>query len=144
VAEAEAELPENNAPRTEFTEIEREAFLIVKTILRPIVDSARVVHRDTISYLNVLLDDNNRKTICRLWLNGAKCIKDPDSARLNARLAGVVAKVEKASLTAEATEVEFEVPKKAKKTAPTRPQPKVAQEFYEFWLEENPGQGPQG
>jgi hypothetical protein len=72
VAEAEAELPENNAPRTEFTEIEREAFLIVKTILRPVVDSTRVVHRDTISYLNVLLDDNNRKTICRLWLNGAK------------------------------------------------------------------------
>jgi hypothetical protein len=71
-AEAEEESLAANGPRTEFTEIEREAFLIVKTILRPVVDATRIMHRDTISYLNVLLDDNNRKTICRLWLNGSK------------------------------------------------------------------------
>jgi hypothetical protein len=57
---------------TEFTELEREAFLIVKTILRPQVDAKRITHRDTTSYLNILLDDNKNKTVCRLWLNGSK------------------------------------------------------------------------
>ncbi len=57
---------------TEFTEAEREAFMIVKAILRQKVDTARITHRDTASYLNVLLDDNKNKTVCRLWLNGAK------------------------------------------------------------------------
>lgn len=60
------------ARTTEFTEMEREAFLIVKSVLRQKIDSNRISHRDTTNYLNILLDDNNRKTICRLWLNGAK------------------------------------------------------------------------
>jgi integrase len=67
-------------------------------------------------------------------------IKDPDSARLNAKLAGLVAKVEKAALAAEASEENFEAPRKPKKVVPTRVLPKVAQEFHELWLEENPGQ----
>ncbi|MGI4760551.1 MAG: type I restriction endonuclease [Janthinobacterium lividum] len=57
---------------TEFTELEKEAFLIVKTILRPTVDAKRITHRDTTSYLNILLDDNKNKIVCRLWLNGSK------------------------------------------------------------------------
>jgi hypothetical protein len=63
-----------DAPKggTEFTELEKEAFLIVKTILRPVVDAKRITHRDTTSYLNILLDDNKNKIVCRLWLNGAK------------------------------------------------------------------------
>ena len=69
-------------------------------------------------------------------------IKDPDSARLNARLAGVVSKIEKAALAAEANEADFEVPKKAKKAAPVKVLPKLAGEFYALWQEENPGQGP--
>ena len=69
-------------------------------------------------------------------------IKDPASATLNAKLAGVVAKVEKAALTAEATETDFEAPRKAKKAAPVRVLPQHAQQFYELWQEENPGQGP--
>lgn len=69
-------------------------------------------------------------------------IKDPDSARLNAKLAGVVAKVEKAALAAEVHEVEFEVPKKPAKVAPKKVLPKLAHEFYALWQEENPGQGP--
>lgn len=70
--------------------------------------------------------------------------KDPDSGRLNAKLAAVVAKVEKAMLTAEATEAEFEVPRKPRAAKPSRPQPKYAQQFYDLWLEENPAQGPNG
>lgn len=51
---------------------EMEAFLIVKTILRQQITSTRVVFRDAQSYFAILLDDNNRKTICRLYLNGNK------------------------------------------------------------------------
>jgi integrase len=69
-------------------------------------------------------------------------IKDPDSARLNARLAGVVAKIEKAALAAEVHDADFEVPKKPKKAAVAKVLPKLAGEFYALWQEENPGQGP--
>lgn len=51
---------------------EMEAFLIVKTILRQQITSTRVAFRDAQSYFAILLDDNNRKTICRLYLNGNK------------------------------------------------------------------------
>lgn len=51
------------------TEEEIESFLIVKSILRPVVDIQRVAYRDTQSYFGILLDDNNRKPICRLYLN---------------------------------------------------------------------------
>jgi integrase len=69
-------------------------------------------------------------------------IKDPDSARLNALLAGVVAKIEKAALSAAAADTDFVVPRKAKKAAPAKVLPKLAGEFYALWQEENPGQGP--
>lgn len=51
------------------TEEELEGFFIVKTILRELVDPGRIVHRDTLSYMGILLDDNNRKTIARLHFN---------------------------------------------------------------------------
>ncbi len=49
------------------TEDELEAFMIVKTILRQKIKADRVSHRDAQSYFAILLDDNNRKTICRLY-----------------------------------------------------------------------------
>lgn len=58
--------------RIETTQEEMEAFLIVKTILRQKIKPNRIVHRDAQSYFAILLDDNNRKTICRLYLNGTK------------------------------------------------------------------------
>jgi hypothetical protein len=54
------------------TDEEREGFYIVKSIVREVVDPARVVFRDTQTYFSVLLDDNNRKPICRLHLNRAQ------------------------------------------------------------------------
>lgn len=51
------------------TEEELEGFMIVKAILRNTVDISRVQYRDTKSYFGVLLDDNNRKPICRLHFN---------------------------------------------------------------------------
>ncbi len=54
------------------TEEELEGFMIVKTILRQKISASRVAYRDALSYFAILLDDNNRKTICRLYFNGAK------------------------------------------------------------------------
>jgi hypothetical protein len=48
---------------------EMEAFYIVKSILREVVDIKRVYPHDTASYFDVLLDNNNRKPICRLRFN---------------------------------------------------------------------------
>ncbi len=51
------------------TQEELEGFHIVKSILRTIIDSKRIIQRDTQSYFGVLLDDNNRKPLCRLHFN---------------------------------------------------------------------------
>ena len=53
------------------TEEELEGFQIVRAILSEVVDPERIFHRDRKSYFGVLLDDNNRKPICRLWFNAA-------------------------------------------------------------------------
>lgn len=52
------------------TDDEREAFNIVRAIARQAVNVHRVAMRDTKSYCGVLLDDNNRKPLCRLHFNG--------------------------------------------------------------------------
>ena len=48
---------------------ETEAFYVVKSILREVVDVGRVTMRDRINYCGILLDDNQRKYICRLRFN---------------------------------------------------------------------------
>lgn len=74
VAENEAVIADEtlNGSKVETTPEEMEAFLIVKTILRQKIKPNRIVFRDAQSYFAILLDDNNRKTICRLYLNGNK------------------------------------------------------------------------
>lgn len=62
--------PTSDKPEIITTEEELESFRIVKSMLRPYVDINRIVYRDTISYFGVLLDDNNRKPICRMRFNG--------------------------------------------------------------------------
>lgn len=54
------------------TEEELEGFMIVKTILRQKIPANRIAYRDALSYFAILLDDNNRKTVCRLYFNGVK------------------------------------------------------------------------
>ena len=51
------------------TEEETEGYLIVKSILRETLDPSRVAMRDQQSYCGILLDDNNRKPLCRLHFN---------------------------------------------------------------------------
>jgi len=54
------------------TEEELEGFRIVCAIVARVTSPDRVFIRDTQSYCGILLDDNNRKPICRLHFDGAK------------------------------------------------------------------------
>nr|WP_299214953.1 type I restriction endonuclease [uncultured Allomuricauda sp.] len=73
--EAEQQQEEEQEPeeisKIETTEEELEGFRIVIAILRRKLPVKRIVHRDTQSYFGILLDDNNRKPLCRLHFNGA-------------------------------------------------------------------------
>jgi len=51
------------------TEEEIEGYNIIKAIVREVIDVSRVAMRDKKSYCGILLDDNNRKPICRLHFN---------------------------------------------------------------------------
>lgn len=68
----QAELSKADSSEIVTTEEELEGFLIVKSILRQKISTSRVTYRDAKSYFAILLDDNNRKTICRLYFNGLK------------------------------------------------------------------------
>lgn len=52
------------------TEEELNGFYIVKSIVRTVLPTTRIFYRDAASYFSIIIDDNNRKPICRLWLNG--------------------------------------------------------------------------
>jgi predicted type IV restriction endonuclease len=64
------EAPQSNGVVT--TSEETEAFYIIRAILREKVPVKRIVLRDVQSYCGVLLDDNNRKPICRFWFNASQ------------------------------------------------------------------------
>lgn len=68
--QAEEQVEEQPKSKVETTEEEMEGYQIVVAILRRKIGKERIVHRDTQSYFGILLDDNNRKPICRLHLNG--------------------------------------------------------------------------
>lgn len=68
----EEEVENIEETKIQTTEEELEAYRIVVAILRKKLPTDRIVHRDTQSYFGILLDDNNRKPLCRLHLNGSK------------------------------------------------------------------------
>lgn len=61
-----------NQPTVVTTSEELEAFFTVKAILHPVVETKRIGLRDVQTYCSVLLDNNNRKPICRLYMNGSR------------------------------------------------------------------------
>lgn len=65
---------ESEVKDVDTTVEETEGFMIVRAILRKTVLVNRVVMRDVQSYCGILLDDNNRKPICRLHFNSSKKI----------------------------------------------------------------------
>jgi hypothetical protein len=71
VTEEAAARPEEDKA-IETTAQEMEGFMIVKSIIRKKIDANRIVARDTKTYYGILLDENNRKPLCRLWFNGTK------------------------------------------------------------------------
>ena len=73
-AEALPPLPSDSAVTT--SPEEQEGFLTIRAILRSIIPSKRVTMRDAQTYCAILLDDNNRRPICRLRFN------NPDRLRV--------------------------------------------------------------
>jgi len=72
--ESEPQLIESSSSskNIETTAEELEAFYIVKSILRSKVELNRLYFRDAQSYFSIILDDNNRKPICRIYFSEKK------------------------------------------------------------------------
>lgn len=54
------------------TQDEVDAYFVVKSIVREVIDVKRVTMRDAQSYCSVLVDDSNRRPICRIRFNTAQ------------------------------------------------------------------------
>lgn len=65
----EIEEPVVDEPDIVTTEEEREGYLIVKAIVRDTIGAERVFIRDQKSYCGILIDNNNRRPLARLWFN---------------------------------------------------------------------------
>lgn len=75
VAPEPAELATDSQAQVQTSLEELEAFHLVKAILRDVVSPKRIFIRDAQSYCAVLLDDNNRKPICRLRFNNTQKLR---------------------------------------------------------------------
>lgn len=65
---------------------ELEAYAVIKSIVRNTCSVSKVFYRDTESYLGILYENNNRKWICRIHLNGGvKFITLPDEKKKSIR-----------------------------------------------------------
>src|SRR5690606_2214904 len=64
-------VPEVDSPESDIvtTEEEMEAFRIIRAIGARYVPVERITMRDAKSYCSVIVDNNNRKPICRLYFN---------------------------------------------------------------------------
>jgi len=67
VSSSEENTKDDSGIVTTFEELE--GFHTVKAIIRTVLDAPRINYRDTKSYFGILVDDNNRKPICRLHFN---------------------------------------------------------------------------
>lgn len=72
---AVVEAVQESGPVATTTPEEIEAFHSIRAILRESVSPKRVFMRDAQSYCAILLDDNNRKTICRLRFNNTEKLR---------------------------------------------------------------------
>jgi len=59
-------------PEVDTSPEEIEGLHIIRSILRDVVSPRRIIMRDNLSYCAILLDDNNRKPVCRLRFNNAQ------------------------------------------------------------------------
>lgn len=82
VAEPASPLPSTVTPVAQHSEVliqtlpeELEGFHTVRAIIRSAVPSKRVTMRDAQTYCAILLDDNNRKPVCRLRFNNVQKLR---------------------------------------------------------------------
>jgi len=74
-AESQTAVEASSEPRVITTPEELEAFYTIRAILRGIVPAKRIFIRDAQSYCAILLDDNNRRPICRLRFNNTQKLR---------------------------------------------------------------------
>ncbi|REK53217.1 MAG: hypothetical protein C6W55_14210 [Thermobacillus sp.] len=68
--EIAASAPTNDEPQIETTAEELEGYVVVKLILKDVMNEDRIFYRDNMSYFNILVDNSIRKWVCRLGFNG--------------------------------------------------------------------------
>lgn len=79
------EIPEETSPESKIitTQEEIESYFIIKTMLYPVLAGHEITYKDTESYFNILLDNNTRKWVCRLYLSDKrKCFVTPDKEKV--------------------------------------------------------------
>ncbi|WP_138494717.1 type I restriction endonuclease [Paenibacillus pinistramenti] len=93
------------SPEVITTQDELEGYITIKVLLKDIISPDRVNYRDNLSYFNILLDNNIRKWICRLYLNGSnKSIQFNDEDKTTIAIndvADLISHKEKIIITAE-------------------------------------------
>jgi hypothetical protein len=71
-AAIDAELKKQDEAKVVTTEEELEAFVIIKSILSEKIPVERITYRDFQGFFAILIDDNIRKPVCRLYLSEGK------------------------------------------------------------------------
>lgn len=61
--------PATEEPDIVTTDEEREGYMVIKAIVRDTISPQRIVMRDQKSYCGILVDNNNRRPLARLWFN---------------------------------------------------------------------------
>lgn len=64
--------PDEDVDEIETTEVEWDGFRTAVAIASKVIDPSRISIRDQKSYCGILVDDNNRKPLVRLWFNSSK------------------------------------------------------------------------
>ena len=105
---------------------EWEGYYIVRAILREIVPAKRIAICDVQSYCGILLDDNNRKPICRLHFNSAqKYVSFFDTEQEERVPIDAIDDLYKYAERLEAVVVRYDTPSTPQKTTPTVFQPSL-------------------
>ncbi len=61
----------DESPEVVTTQEELEGYITIRVLLKDIIPPERINYRDNLSYFNILIDNNIRKWICRIYLNSS-------------------------------------------------------------------------
>jgi hypothetical protein len=71
----------------DITPEEADALEIVRSILSHRIDPKRIGYRKAKTYFPIVVDNNNQKTLCRIYLNGHKYIGTLNNRKVETRTA---------------------------------------------------------